>query len=193
MAKYNSQKYSPGRSNNRDNQKDSFTEKNRIYELFKDGKNIFYMDTNFETEFMDERLFKRIYVSRNSEDKERVCLIDDSVSIDCDFIETIKSVYLKVEEKVILTDDDGTYFLNVKMNPSSYDADSTDTVEIEGFKGFYFNTAVFSIYKQFGRNWVITGHSECLAERNEDSVNLEEIEKMNSIDFNLYYQTLRYV
>jgi len=192
--KHNTQKYTTGRSQNRENEKDSSTHKNIVYEFLKIDDTVFTIDSIYSKNNWEERAYKDIYVSINGNGEIILCRIDESIELDCDFMDKVKEIHKLSLEKVIITDKiediDYSHKIITKINPSTYDATSSLTVEIEGINGFYFEVGEFDIYKQWGEHDVISGHSSTLYEKANSSINLEAISKMNGFEFYDYFLRL---
>ena len=191
MAKYNSQKHSKGRASNRNIKIDR--EENKIYLIDSFDGYSFYIDSMFDTlSWHEEKKTKTIYISINNV-KTPILYIDESVNLDCDFMEVLRKNYKIVLEKVILKDclDDSYKKLSVKINNSpGYHSESTDLEELKEHKGFYFFPGEFELYKRFNRDWTISGHSCSLYEKGLEFINLDKLVEMNSIEFYHYFSQL---
>lgn len=191
MAKYNSQKHSKGRTSNRNIKVDREENKTYLIDSF-DGYS-FYIDSIFDTVSRNEdKPVKTIYISIN-DIRTPILYIDESVNLDCDFMEVLRKNYKIVLEKVILEDcsDDSYKKLSTKINNSpGYHSESESLEELKDYKGFYVFPGIFELYKRFNKDWTISGHSCSLYEKGIEAINLDKLVEMNSIEFCHYFSQL---
>jgi hypothetical protein len=192
--KYNTQKYSQGRSNNRL----KLERTNIIYDLINNENYHISIDSEFEYDHFDNTTFKEVYANIYGE-QITMCKIDESVQIDCDFMENIQKIYDECRNSKIyihtvpidtsmgkIPNYESSY---IKMNtcPSSYHAFESTLVEFEYMEGCFQEISKYEFFTSRDNLIFISGHSTCIGINDNEGIDIELISNMTHFEFYHYF------
>jgi len=199
--KYNTQKYSQGRNNNRL----KLERTNIIYDLINNENCHISIDSEFEYDQIDNTTLKEVYANNYGE-QNTMCKIDESVQIDCDFMENIQKIYdeckntrvtiheVPSEKSAGETPSYEESYIKMITCPSNYNAFEHTLTEIDNLKGYYQEISKYQFFTSRDNLIFISGHSECLGISDNESISIELISNMTHFEFYHYFnQVIRVV